>query len=146
MDQHEFEAVESSLTSALGAWSAASVVGGAALALVGQRANRDQLNKFGRQTAAWGVVDAAIAGAGFISRSRRGSLTHEEVVNKARSLRKLLLVNAAADIAYIAGGLAIAARGRNGQMTLRMGAGDGVAIIVQGAFLLALDLSQARRL
>jgi hypothetical protein len=146
MDQHEFEVVERSLTSTLVRWSAASVIGGTTLALVGQRAKRDQLSKFGRQNAAWGIVDAVIAGAGVMARRRRGSLAHDEVTDKVRSLRRLLLINAAADIAYIAGGLAIAAKGRNGGITLRMGAGDGVGIVVQGAFLLALDLSHARRL
>ncbi len=146
MDENEFEKVERTLTTALVAWSAASVVVGTSMALAGHWAKRAQLNKFGRQNVAWGVVDAGIAGVGVLSRRRRGPLSQAEVVNKARSLRNLLLINSAADVAYIAGGLTIAVKGRHGGATLRMGAGDGVAIAMQGAFLLVLDLSQARRL
>ena len=142
----DFESVERTLTTALVTWSAASVVIGTSLALVGHQTKKDQLKKFGRQNAAGGVVDAVIAGAGVLSRSRREPLSREQKAKKARSLRTLLLANAAADVGYIAGGLVIAARGRNGGSTLGMGAGDGVAIALQGAFLLVLDLSQAQRL
>jgi hypothetical protein len=140
------ESVETDLTAALLAWSAASVVFGATLAVFGHRTERDQLVSFGRQNAAWGAIDALIAGGGVISRRRRGPLTVEQEIKKARGLRTLLLVNAAADVGYVVGGLLIKARGRKGLKTLRMDAGDGAAIVVQGAFLLALDVSQARRL
>ena len=104
------------------------------------------MTAFGRQTAAWGVVDALIAGAGVLSRRHRGPLSGDEADKKIRSLRTLLLVNAAADVGYIAGGALLIARGRRGRKTLRMSAGDGAAIAIQGAFLLVLDLSQARQL
>lgn len=142
----DFESVERTLTTALMAWSATSVAVGTSLVLVGHQMKRDQLSTFGRQNAAWGVVDSIIAGAGVFSRSRRAPLSHEQAAKKARSLRKVLLANAVADVGYIAGGLVIAVRGRRGESTLRMGVGDGAAIVLQGAFLLALDLSQARRL
>ncbi len=140
------ESVEGDLTTALLAWSAASVVVGASLAVVGHRTKKDQLVSFGRQSAAWGAIDALIAGGGVLSRRRRGPLTVEEEMKKARGLRTLLLVNAAADVGYVVGGLLVKARGRKGLKTMRMDAGDGAAIVVQGAFLLVLDVSQARRL
>jgi hypothetical protein len=140
------ETVETDLTTALLAWSAASVLVGATLALVGRRSENEQLVSFGRQNAAWGAIDALIAGGGVFSRRRRGSLTVEQEIKKARGLRTLLLVNAAADVGYVVGGLFVKARGCKGLKTLRMDAGDGAAIVVQGAFLLALDVSQARRL
>jgi hypothetical protein len=145
-DSTLLESVESDLTTALLAWSAASVVAGATIALLGRRANNEQLVSFGRQSAAWGAIDALIAGGGVLSRRNRGPLTAEEEIKKARGLRRLLLVNAAADVGYVIGGFVVMARGRKGLKTLRMDVGDGVAIAVQGAFLLVLDVSQATRL
>ncbi len=74
---------------------------------------------FGRQTLAWGVVDAAIAGFGFT----------RPAPEPAR-LRRVLLINTVADVGYIALGVMAVRRGLRG---------DGEAVVVQGAFLLALD-------
>jgi hypothetical protein len=145
-DSTLLESVESDLTRALLAWSAASVVAGATSAVLGRHTGNEQLVSFGRQSAAWGAIDALIAGGGVLSRRNRGPLTVEEEMKKAQGLRRLLLVNAAADVGYVVGGLIMKARGRKGLKTLRMDAGDGAAIAVQGAFLLVLDVSQARRL
>ncbi len=78
-------AVETRLTTVLGAWAAASVVLGGVLA-AGQRTRG-----FGRQTAAWGAVDGAIAAVGVRNRRRRGP------TDPAR-LRRVLLVNAGLDV------------------------------------------------
>lgn len=146
MDIARFVAVEKTLTTSLVSWSVGSVVAGSALAIAGQRAGNEKLVGFGRQTAAWGAIDGVIAGAGLFSQRRRAPLTEGNVAAKAKGLRRLLLVNALADVGYVAGGLALAGRNRNEKKTLGMGAGDGVAIVIQGIFLLALDVSQARRL
>jgi hypothetical protein len=154
MDQTEFEHIERQLSTLLGVWAAGSVIKGGAIALMGSRTGRKQWVRFGRQTAMWGAVDGLIAGAGAISRSRRGRLTAEEVDGEARKLRKLLLINAAADVLYIAAGAHIAVHAKPGradppkpeQTSLRLGRGDGLAILIQGAFLLALDATYARRL
>lgn len=81
-----------------------------------------------------------------MARRRRGVLSEERVELEIRKLRNLLVINAVADLGYIAGGMAIVGRNRLGKSSLRMGAGDGVAIGLQGAFLLVLDVSQAMRL
>ena len=146
MDRNELEGYEREITSLLTVWAAGSVVKGAAIALLGKRTGRKQWVRFGRQTAMWGAVDALIAGAGALSRSRRGELTPEQVDAEARKLRTLLLINAAADVAYIAGGAHIAFHARDGRTIWRMGRGDGLAIAIQGAFLLALDATYARKL
>lgn len=117
-------AVETRLTTVLGAWAAASVVLGGVLA-AGQRTRG-----FGRQTAAWGAVDGAIAAVGVRNRRRRGP------TDPAR-LRRVLLVNAGLDVGYLAVGAALL-RGR--------WRGDGAAVLVQGAFLLALDGAAAAAL
>ena len=149
MDRDELEGYEREITTLLTVWAAGSVIKGTAIALIGKRTGRKQWVRFGRQTAMWGAVDALIAGAGALSRSRRGELTPEEVDAEARKLRTLLLINAAADVLYVAGGAHIAFHAKPGppeKTSFRMGRGDGLAILIQGAFLLALDGTYARKL
>ena len=146
MERDELEGYEREITTLLSVWAAGSVLKGGAIALLGKRTGREQWMRFGRQTAMWGAVDALIAGAGALSRSRRGEMTQAEVDAEARKLRRLLLINAAADVVYIAGGAHIAVRAGRSGTSFRMGRGDGIAILIQGAFLLALDTTYARKL
>ena len=149
MDREELEGYEQEITTLLTVWAAGSVIKGGLIALVGQASGRKQWLRFGRQTAMWGAVDGLIAGIGALSRSRRGELTQDQVDAEARKLRTLLLINAAADIVYIAGGAHIAFHAKPGPpevTSLRLGRGDGLAIVIQGAFLLALDATYARKL
>jgi hypothetical protein len=122
--------VEERLTRLLGAWAVASVVVGGLLAL------RPASRGFGRQTAAWGVVDGAIAVVGARRRAARGP-------TEPHRLRRVLLVNAGLDVGYLAvGAVLLRTRGGRGR-DLR---GDGAAVLVQGAFLLVLDAAAARAL
>jgi hypothetical protein len=146
MDRDELEGYEREISTLLTIWGVGSVVKGGVIALIGKRTGRRQWLTFGRQTAMWGAVDALIAGAGALSRSRRGELTDEEVEFERVKLRTLLLLNAAADVVYIAGGAHIAVRAGSSGTSFRMTRGDGVAMIIQGAFLLALDATYARKL
>jgi|GEM_PF-429579 hypothetical protein len=149
MNQTELERYERELGAILGVWAAGSIIKGAAIAGLniagsdtagsGQYTGRREWMRFGRQTAVWGAINAIIAGAGAIGRSRRGELTDEEATAKARSLHRLLLINAAADVAYSGVGVYLA-------MSPRRSRGDGVAVIIQGGFLLVLDTVYARRL
>lgn len=137
--------VERTLERALGGWAAGSILAGGLCAAVGTVRSHASAVHFGRQMAAWGAVDGIIAVAGAVSRRRRED--HDDgAARRAARLRRVLLINAGADVAYIAGGAIFAVRSRHAAPTARAGFGDGVAIVVQGAFLLALDLSQARRL
>ena len=117
--------VEAQLTRALGGWAAASVALGAVLAA------RPATRGFGRQTAAWGAVDGAIALVGARRRARRGP------TDPAR-LRRVLVVNAGLDVGYLAAAAWLVRDGR--------WRGDGIAVLVQGAFLLLLDTTAASRL
>lgn len=146
MSNQQLVEVERTLTTALVNWSVASIVMGTSIALTGQRRGHKQITAFGRQTAAWGSVDAVIVGIGLISQKRRGTLSEDAAQSQIRKLRKLLLINAAADVGYIAGGIAILSRSMGEKSLFRMGPGDGLAIVIQGAFLLVLDVSQAQRL
>ena len=105
------------------AWSAVSMAAGASLWATGRS---DTVRHFGRQTLAWGAVDAGIAAFGA---SRPAA--------DPRRLRTVLLVNSVADLGYLALGAAAMRRGWRG---------DGAAILVQGAFLLALDSHYAYHL
>jgi len=142
---------ERRLTTILGIWG----VGCTAKGSIGWFATRDgshhQLNGFARQTAMWGAIDAAIAGVGWLSSTRRDPFESPAEQEKHRArLRRTLMINSAADVAYIAGGTAvmIAAKSTGSKRVLGMNltVGDGAAIVVQGAFLLALDAMFAKRL
>jgi hypothetical protein len=117
--------VEERLTRVLAGWGAASVVVGGVLAA------RSTTRGLGRQTAAWGAVDLAIALVG--SRRRRAP----GPTDPAR-LRRVLLVNAGLDVGYLALGATLLRSDR--------WRGDGAAVLVQGAFLLALDSAAVRAL
>lgn len=138
--------VERALTTSLVSWSVASMVVGTSIALAGHKFAHKKASEFGRQTAAWGAVDAGIAGVGYLSQRRRGALSEQAVEGQIRKLRITLLINAVADIGYIAGGVAIIRRHNRNKSSLGMGPGDGFAIVIQGAFLFVLDVSQAQRL
>lgn len=116
--------VEQDVVRVLGRWAAGSVLVGGVLAA------DPRTRGFGRQTAAWGAGDGAIALVG-ARRQAAGRTT-----DVAR-LRRVLLVNAWLDVGYVTAGLALLrTRWR----------GDGLAVVVQGAFLLWLDATAARRL
>ncbi|MEV5040782.1 DUF6992 family protein [Microbacterium sp. LMI1x-1-1.1] len=113
-------------------WGTASVLVGGALALV------PRTRAFGVQTLMWGAIDAGLAAF-----TRR-----QQAVPKKRMLRRILLVNAALDVGYVATGAHLAARtpsfgGRLGAADAR---GHGLAIVIQGAALFVIDLTAARRL
>ncbi len=93
---------------------------------------------FGLQTAGWGAVDVAIAVVGLRLQHRRmrrlpdaDAAGHREA--ERIKLRRILVVNAAADVGYVALGTALTRDSR-----ARV-AGAGAAIVVQGAFLLVHD-------
>ena len=117
--------VELQLSRVIGGWAAASVALGAVLSV------SPRTRGFGRQSAAWGAVDGAIAYAGARKRSANGR------TDPAR-LRRILLVNAGFDLGYLAAGTWLVQRPR--------WRGDGVAVLLQGAFLLVLDTAAAKKL
>jgi len=147
MEPSDLTRLQRELTTILGTWSAATVVSGGILALVGHRAGRKQMLRFGRNSALWGAVDGVIAAVGARA-ARGGERTLDEVEMEATRLRVTLLLNTVADVVYIAVGAHIAVRAKSGppeKTSLRLGPGDGWAILMHGAFLLALDATYARR-
>jgi hypothetical protein len=99
----------------------------------------------GLQSLAWGMIDAGIAlVGGWITRRRRAGLTDpfapEVLAREARTLRRILLINAGLDVLYVTGGVVLA---------LTLGAdnlfwcGNGWSIVIQGGFLFCFDLLHA---
>lgn len=98
----------------------------------------------GLQGLVWGAIDAAIAGFGLVSlrrkRSRPDADTPAALAKETHNLRRLLLINAGLDVLYIVGGTVVLT-----QLTTDFARGNGVGIIVQGAFLLLFDTFYAFR-
>ncbi|HZI98270.1 MAG TPA: hypothetical protein VFD41_12175 [Actinomycetales bacterium] len=120
--------IQRRLPQQLGAWAAASVVAGAALEVVGRRRGDATITGFARQCLLWGAVAGGIAAYGAATRHRP--------LGRSR-LETILWANALADVGYLAGGLLWARRGGDAAR------GAGAAVVVQGAYLLASDVSHA---
>jgi len=121
-------------------WSLPSAAVGLLLAFLGTEFWRG----FGVQAAAWGAIDALIAWLGLASarrRERRGDrLAGRTPAAEGRRLRRILQVNGALDVLYVAGGLVVALTlGRRSATAL----GHGLGVIVQGSFLLFFDWMHA---
>lgn len=128
------------LTRALTRWGISSVLAGAALsAVAGQGEGSSVVRGAGRQTAAWGAVDLVVAWL-----ARRGDARPVADVQAAsRRLARVLWTNAGLDLLCLAGAAELVRRGRIGRSDVR---GDGAAVLVQGGFLLVLDVGAALRL
>lgn len=123
-------------------WAAASIAAGVVCATRSDRWWRG----FGHQHLGWGAVDLGIVAVATTLQARRmrrlanpyepGALEQER-----RWLRKVLLINMAADAAYVAGGAALWL----GRREHPYAAGAGAAIMIQGAFLFLHDAYHAVR-
>lgn len=121
-------------------WGATSVLAGTGVvAWLRMGARRSPLlYHFGVQTAGWGMVDAAIAGAGWANLGARD-------LAGATRLDRILWLNVGLDVGYVLVGLTLVTVGlRLGRRYGLIGAGLGV--IVQGAALALLDLVLAAQI
>jgi hypothetical protein len=125
----------------LGAWAVLSLAAAgvlAAAAAAADTASGATLRAIALQFALWGAIDGAIAAAG--ERDRRRRLERGEGVDPvatrafAARLRRLLRLNAALDVAYVAVGLTLIGAWRTPD-----GLGHGLGVLVQGGFLLLFD-------
>jgi hypothetical protein len=116
------------LLMSLAAWSVWSTGVGAVIWRVGRRDGERALGDAGRTTLAWGLADAAVAGWG-PWRGRRAA--GADPAGRARRMALVTGANALLDVGYVAAGTRLAAGRRR--------RGDGVAVAVQGLFLLYLD-------
>ena len=126
----------------LALWAVGSVLAGSfLLALVALRraaGSQPLLRHFALQTAAWGVVDLAIAAWAW-----RGLTVRDHA--SAQQLDRILWLNLGLDVGYVAVGLTLALAGWT--LGRRLGAvGAGVGVMVQGAALFLLDLALVRQI
>ncbi len=95
--------------------------------IIGLWASQDDGQKgFWGMSGAWGVINSGIALAGLLGA--------EPLLS---DLKTVLLINAGLDVAYMLGGIYLLTRP---EATWR---GSGVAVLIQGGFLLAFDLLHA---
>jgi hypothetical protein len=123
-------------------WSAASILIGVPLLLLGG----PFWQAFGVQAAAWGAIDAMIALLGQRTAKRRklgyaDPLAGDVGDDEGRKLRRLLWINAGLDVLYVAGGLVLTLTLGRSNTNWR---GHGWGIAVQGAFLLVFDWIHAQ--
>ena len=125
----------------LGWWALASVLVGTTLLLTPERtfgALAPIAFGFGLQSLIWGAIDGVIAlsGALDLRRRRAAGEPRDAAATRAfgRRLRRLLRLNAALDVVYVAVGLTLLALWRTPE-----GLGHGLGVVVQGGFLLVFD-------
>lgn len=124
------------ISRALLTWSALSAGLGVGLRLGGGPFARGVSDQF----LGWPVINAGIALFGAFSAARRertlpDATTPERRQREALNLRRLLRINAALDVGYMAGGLAMMLRPGGGARAK----GTGLGILLQGAFLFLFD-------
>jgi len=125
--------VERRAMGVLASWALASVATGALLWGTG---GDDYTRGIGIQNVAWGAIDGAIAGFGYLG--SRKSIGLEKPLSywegEEKKLRKIFLLNAGLDVLYIATGGLLMGFGKN---DLLRGSGAGIAL--QGSFLFTFD-------
>lgn len=122
------------------------VLGGWAIANIGvglTQWNHENLNRryFHQMNVFWNGVNLAIAGAGYFS-ARQGlmDMTFPEALAQQTTMSKVLLVNAALDVAYMAGGFYLIERSKNVANKPERLRGFGQSVVMQGAFLMIFDV------
>ncbi len=90
----------------------------------------------GIQSIAWGAVDGVIATVGIVLSRRAADTTRtdDEWKSERRSTRRVFLINAALDVAYVLVGTSLLAFGKSESLI-----GTGAGVLAQGGFLLTFD-------
>lgn len=120
----------------LGSWSIANM---AWSAFNLKRGNGLQ-QSYHQMNIGWNAVNLAIAGFGFYQSQDVQSLSLVESWEAQESIKRVLAVNAALDLAYVASGFYLRERAKNKIAEFDRWEGFGRAIIVNGAFLFTFDV------
>lgn len=91
----------------------------------------------------WNLVNLGLAGFAYynLSQSDPAGFNLFESINEQYNIQKILLLNSGLDVAYMAGGFFLKERSKNINKRKTMFEGFGNALILQGAFLLAFDIT-----
>mgnify|MGYP006200084509 FL=1 len=118
----------------LGSWAIGNMVWGG----IGANQSTGEVKAFHQMNLYWNAVNLAIAGFGYYQATKEVPGTDFWATMEAQqSIEKILLVNAALDVAYMAGGLYMKERGMRTDNSRLVGFGK--SVILQGAFLMAFD-------
>lgn len=118
----------------LGSWAIGNMVWGG----IGASHTTGEVKAFHQMNLYWNTVNLAIAGFGYWQATKEVPGTDFWATMEAQqSIEKTLLVNAALDVAYMAGGLYMKERGIRTDNSRLVGFGK--SVILQGAFLMAFD-------
>ncbi|WP_339868425.1 hypothetical protein [uncultured Algoriphagus sp.] len=118
----------------LGGWAVGNMIWGgiAASQTSGQTKAFHQMNLY------WNSVNLVIAGFGYWQATKENAGTDFwSTMDAQQNMEKILLFNAALDVAYVAGGLYLKERGL--RLDKDKFIGFGKSILLQGAFLLTFD-------
>lgn len=124
--------------SILGGWGLLNMSAGIAGAVT---ARPGELKHFHQMNAIWGAVNLGIAGLGFLGARRELTAPHDPArsVQRYAANKKLYLINASLDAAYIAAGAYLVNRASRSDGNADLYRGFGKSLILQGAALLAFD-------
>lgn len=118
----------------LGSWAIGNMVWGG----IGASQSSGEIKAFHQMNVYWNAVNLTIAGFGYYQATKELPGTDFWATMEAQqSIEKILLVNAALDVAYMAGGLYLKERGLRTDNSKLVGFGK--SVILQGAFLMAFD-------
>lgn len=108
---------------------------------IAQLNNQDPIKQsYHQMNLGWNAVNLAIAGFGlYDALYSGGALSTWETIDAQASIKRIFGVNAALDVAYVAGGFYLREYARRSSNFDRY-EGFGRAVIVNGAFLLAFDV------
>jgi len=118
----------------LGSWALLNLL----IGTIGSFRTRGQVQAFHQMNAYWNLVNLGIAGYGFWQASQILLVVNFwEVLTAQQEIEKVLLFNAALDLAYMAIGFFLVERGL--RLEKERWIGSGKSILLQGAFLLLFD-------
>lgn len=118
----------------LGGWAVSNMIWGG----IGASQTTGETKAFHQMNLYWNSVNLIIAGFGYWQATKEVPGTDFWATLEAQQgIEKVLLVNAALDLAYMAGGLYLKERGLRTDNSRLIGFGK--SIILQGAFLMAFD-------
>lgn len=121
---------------ALGGWAVANFA--ASGAMVGYA--NGEAKYFHQMNIYWNLVNVGLAGVGLLGSKGSGHLSALETLNAQHSTEKIYLLNTGLDVGYIFGGLYLAELGNRFPDKRDQFKGFGKSIVVQGSFLLVLDV------